>query len=49
MRVTNGTLLMFPSYLAHSVDATLCEHERISISFNLMFSSFTENLSKPLW
>jgi hypothetical protein len=23
--------------------------ERITISFNLMFASFTENLSKPLW
>jgi len=49
VRVTNGTLLMFPSYLAHSVDATACAQERISVSFNLMFSSFTENLSKPLW
>ena len=49
VRVTNGTLLMFPSYLEHSVDATLCEEERISVSFNIMFSSFTEKLSKPLW
>ncbi len=49
VRVTNGTLLMFPSYLPHSVDANLSEEERISISFNIMFSSFTENLSKPLW
>jgi uncharacterized protein (TIGR02466 family) len=49
VRVSNGTLLMFPSYLAHSVDATACAQERISVSFNLMFSSFTENLSKPLW
>ena len=47
--VTNGTLLLFPSYLEHSVDASLSEQERVSISFNLMFSSFTENLSKPLW
>ena len=49
VRVTNGTLLIFPSYLEHSVDATLCEEERISVSFNIMFSSFTEKLSKPLW
>jgi len=49
VRVTNGTLLMFPSYLEHSVDANASEDERISISFNLMFSSFTEKLSKPLW
>ncbi|MGQ0658034.1 MAG: 2OG-Fe(II) oxygenase family protein [Chromatiales bacterium] len=49
VRVTNGTLLMFPSYLEHSVDPNMGEEERISISFNIMFSSFTENLSKPLW
>jgi len=49
VRVTNGTLLMFPSYLEHSVDPNTSEQERISISFNIMFSSFTENLSKPLW
>ena len=47
--VKNGTLLMFPAYLQHSVDTNSSEKERVSISFNLMFSSFTENLSKPLW
>jgi uncharacterized protein (TIGR02466 family) len=47
--VKNGTLIVFPSYLQHSVDANTSEEERISISFNLMFSSFTENLAKPLW
>ena len=49
VRVTNGTLLMFPSYLEHSVDANASGEERISVSFNVMFSSFTEKLSKPLW
>ncbi len=49
VKVENGTLLMFPSYLEHSVDDNLSEEERVSISFNLMFSSFTEKLSKPLW
>ena len=49
VRVSSGTLLMFPSYLEHSVDANTSEGERISISVNIMFSSFTENLSKPLW
>lgn len=47
--VKNGTLLVFPAYLQHSVDANMSEEERISISFNIMFSSFAENLSKPLW
>lgn len=49
VRVSEGTLLIFPSYLRHSVNANSSEDERISISFNIMFSSFTENLSKPLW
>lgn len=47
--VRNGTLLVFPSYLQHSVDPNKSDEERISVSFNIMFSSFTENLSKPLW
>lgn len=47
--VKNGTLLMFPAYLQHSVDASRSDRERISVSFNIMFSSFTEKLSKPLW
>ena len=47
--VTNGTLLMFPSYLAHSVPPSESDQPRISVSFNLMFAAFAENLSKPLW
>lgn len=49
VRVKNGTLLIFPAWLRHSVDASTSEEERIAISFNVMFSSFTENLTKPLW
>jgi uncharacterized protein (TIGR02466 family) len=49
VRVKDGTMLLFPAYLQHSVDANASEEERISISFNIMFSSFTKNLSKPLW
>ena len=49
VNVTNGTLLMFPSYLTHSVPPSGSDKQRISVSFNLMFSSFAENLSKPMW
>jgi uncharacterized protein (TIGR02466 family) len=49
VRVKTGTLLLFPAYLQHSVDTNRSANERVSISFNLMFSAFTENLSKPLW
>jgi len=47
--VSNGTLLVFPAWLHHSVDDNQSDKERISISFNLMFPAFAENLSKPLW
>ena len=49
VRVKRGTLLLFPAYLRHSVDANASNEERISVSFNVMFSAFTENLTKPLW
>jgi uncharacterized protein (TIGR02466 family) len=47
--VTNGTLLVFPAWLPHSVDVNRSERARISMSFNIMFSSYAEELSKPLW
>ena len=49
VKVDSGTLLVFPSYLQHSVESNNSDGERISISFNIMFSSFRENLCKPLW
>ena len=49
VRVRNGMLLVFPSYLYHSVDANASGEIRVSVSFNLMFSAFTAALSKPLW
>jgi uncharacterized protein (TIGR02466 family) len=49
VRVKDGTLLVFPSYLYHSVDANASGEARISLSFNMMFSAFTAALSKPLW
>ena len=49
VRVKTGTLLVFPSYLYHSVDANASSEIRVSVSFNLMFSAATAALSKPLW
>jgi len=49
VRVKNGTLLVFPAYLQHSVDANASGESRVSVSFNLMFSEFTAELSKPMW
>jgi uncharacterized protein (TIGR02466 family) len=49
LRVTPGTLLLFPAWLPHSVDPNRSDRERISVSFNLMFASYTEAMSPPLW
>ena len=47
--VSDGMLLIFPSYLAHSVAPNESGKLRISISFNMMFSNYAERLSRPLW
>jgi uncharacterized protein (TIGR02466 family) len=47
--VSEGTLLLFPAWLPHSVDANASAEERISVSFNLMFSHYTERMAPPLW
>ena len=41
-------LLMFPSYLGHSIDGNMNDGQAISASFDVMFSAFSEGLSKPL-
>lgn len=49
VKVNNGTLLIFPSYLQQDVNRNSSDTERISVSFNLMFSSSAQQMSKPLW
>ena len=49
IKVTDGTLLLFPSWLEHSVDVNASKRIRISLSFNSMFSEYTSQLCKPLW
>ncbi len=47
--VTDGTLLLFPAWLQHSVDANRSDRLRISVAFNLMFSDYAEMMGMPLW
>jgi hypothetical protein len=47
--VRTGTLILFPAWLSHSVDANQSERSRISISFNAMFIAFADTLSQPSW
>ena len=49
VNVRKGTLLLFPAWLPHSVDANRSDKNRISISFNVMFGGFAETMSRPLW
>lgn len=49
VRVKKGTLLIFPAWLPHSVDPNKSRKIRVSVSFNVMFSSYAEKMSKPLW
>lgn len=44
-----GRLIVFPSWLTHGVPANRSECDRISISFNIMFSDYTDIMSKPSW
>jgi uncharacterized protein (TIGR02466 family) len=47
--VRDGTLLVFPAWFLHSVDRNGSNKERISVSFNIMFPSYTETMSAPKW
>ena len=49
VQVQNGTLLLFPAYLEHSVGPNESPDVRISVSFNVMFTEYTETMSPPLW
>ena len=49
IRVKPGRLIIFPSWLTHSVPPSTADTLRVSISYNIMFSSFAEQISKPRW
>ncbi|MGH6952702.1 MAG: TIGR02466 family protein [Alphaproteobacteria bacterium] len=47
--VEDGTLLVFPAWLEHSVDPNRSDSARISIGFNLMFAEYAEVMGRPSW
>ena len=49
VRVQTGSLLLFPAWLQHAVDANRSNRVRVSISFNLMFPGFAEEMARPGW
>ena len=44
-----GRMVIFPSWLRHHVPSNEGSRERISISFNLMFTNFAETAAAPRW
>ena len=49
VQVDPGSLILFPSWLQHSVDPNQSTENRVSIAFNIMFSDYVENMSRPRW
>jgi uncharacterized protein (TIGR02466 family) len=49
VRVRTGSLLLFPAWLQHAVDVNRSNRARISLSFNLMFPGFAEEMARPGW
>ncbi|MCP3719945.1 2OG-Fe(II) oxygenase family protein [Paraburkholderia sp. CNPSo 3281] len=47
--VSEGTLLLFPAWLPHSVSVNTSAQARVSVSFNIMFTDYDTTMSEPLW
>lgn len=47
--VKEGMLIVFPSWLFHYVPKNNSDEQRISISFNAMFTSFDDAISRTKW
>jgi len=49
IEISEGMLVLFPSWLQHSVSKNRSSRNRISIAVNLMFSRFGEDMAQPKW
>ena len=47
--VQEGRMILFPSWLLHSVHPSQSSEERMSISFNIMFDDFAQSMAHPRW
>jgi ectoine hydroxylase-related dioxygenase (phytanoyl-CoA dioxygenase family) len=47
--VKEGRLVLFPAWLNHSVPVNVSDAKRVSISFNIMITDYTESMSPTLW
>ncbi len=49
VEVKPGRMLLFPSWLRHSVRANRTDRERISVSFNVMLPDYVTRHAAPQW
>lgn len=49
LQVEEGMLVLFPAWLVHSVPVNAGTGIRISVSFNINFAAFSEDISPPNW
>ena len=49
LSIDPGDLVLFPHWLSHSVDKNESDRERVTIAFNIMFSDYMTNMTKPMW
>lgn len=49
LEAKEGRFVLFPAWLGHSVPINRSEQHRISLSYNIMFSDYTETMSPTLW
>ena len=47
--IREGVLILFPAWITHSVEDNPEDLDRISISFNIMFKQFGEEIARPRW
>ena len=47
--IKTGVLIMFPSWLQHTVEANPPDKIRVSLAFNIMFSDFTQTQCISDW
>jgi len=49
VKVQDGRIVLFPSWLQHHVVSNQSALERMSVAFNFMIPHYTETLSAPMW
>lgn len=49
VQVKPGRLILFPAWLVHSVAPNPSDQLRMSISFNVFFTNYMEQIARPKW